>query len=60
MTPKRAIGVASDGALVFDTGRDERERKVLCEATVRRVGYLNDGTTWRLKPEAKGYPRLPK
>jgi hypothetical protein len=49
--PKKAIGVAADGALVFNTGTDERGRRVLSESTVRKVGYLNDGTTWRLKPE---------
>ena len=48
---QKVIGLAHDGALVFNTGVDERGRKVLSEATVRKVGYLNDGTTWRLKPD---------
>ena len=54
---KKVIGVTSDGALVFATGFDERGRKVASAATVRKIGYLNDGTTWRLNPEAKPYPQ---
>ena len=54
---KKVVGLASDGALVFNTGVDNRGRKVSTRASVRKVGFLNDGTTWTLKLQAATDPQ---
>ena len=54
---RKVVGLARDGALVFSTGLDDRGRQVSTQATVRKVGFLNDGTTWNLTLQQPAYPQ---